>query len=97
MNALPQAIAGANIHIGNHGWEVERRDPCRHAQAPDAWSTYLCPGPALSVIFTFQQLRRSNAIFHDFQTPDHVAFGVWHGLAVLAAQGLGQFVHVAVQ
>ena len=86
----------AHLPHRDHGGEVERGDPGGHAQRlahgihVNAWAGAVGE-------FAFQHLRRADAVFDHFQTALDVALGIGNGLAMLAAQRLGQLVHVAVQ
>ncbi len=80
----------------DHGREVERRDACTNAKRL-LHGVHVDAGACAVGEFAFEEFRRADAIFHHFEATLHVACGVWQGFAMLAGQGLGQFVHVVVQ
>ena len=80
----------------DHGGEVERCDARGDAKRL-AHRIDVDAGAGAVGVFALQHLRRADAVFDDFQPALHVALGIGEGLAMLAAQRLGQLVHVAVQ
>jgi hypothetical protein len=80
----------------DHGGEVERRDSGSHANGL-AHGIHVDTGARAVGVFALQQMRRADAELDHLKAALHVALGVGDGLAVFAAQRLGQLVHVAVQ
>ena len=86
----------AELPHRDHGGEVEGRDARGHAQRL-AHRVDVDAGAGAVGELALQQVRGADAELGHLQPADHVALGVGDGLAMLAAQGLGQLVHVAVQ
>ena len=91
MKALPQTIAGANIHIGIIAGKLNGVMPA--VARPDASNTcvpeYAVGGRPSSV--------NTDAVFRNLKPALNVAFCIWNCLAVFTAKGFCQFVHIAVQ
>ena len=79
----------------DHRGEVERGDARRHAQRL-AHRIHVDAGACAVGELALQHLGGPDAIFDHFQPALNVAFGIRNGLTMLAAQGLGQLVHVLV-
>ena len=80
----------------DHRRKVERRNARRHPKRL-AHGIHINAGARAVGVFALQKMRRTDAIFNHFKTALHVPFGIWNSLAMLTAQGLGQFLHIAVQ
>jgi hypothetical protein len=87
---------GGEFPHRDHRGKVERRDPGHHAQRL-AHRIDVDAGARAVGVFALQQVRCTDAELDHLEPPLHVAPGVGQGLAMLAAQRLGQLVHVAVQ
>ena len=86
----------AELPHRDHGGEVERRDAGGHAERL-AQGIHVDAGAGAVGELAFQQVRRADAELGDLEPADHVARRVGQRLAVLAAERLGEFVHVAVE
>ena len=95
-NALPQAMAGANFHIGIIAGKVERRDAGDHAERL-AHRIDVDAGAGAFGIFALHQMRNAAGEFDHLQSALDVALGVGNGLAVLARQEVGELVVVALR
>ena len=95
MNALPQAIAGANFHIGIIAGKLNgvmpATTPKRLPQRIDVDA-----GAGAFGVFALHQVRNADGEFHHLEPALDVALGVRNGLAVLARQKLGELVVVAL-
>ena len=96
MKALPQARAGAIFHIGIIAGKLNGVIPAHDAQRL-AHRVHVDAGAGAVGELALQQVRRADAELDHLEAALHVARGVGQGLAVLAAQRLGQLVHVAVE
>ncbi len=96
MKALPQAIAGANIHIGIIAGEVEGRDAGADADRL-AHRVHVDRGACPFGKLTLLQMRDAADELADFEAAHDIALGVIDRLAMLLRKQLGKLVHVAVQ
>ena len=80
----------------DHGGEVERRDARDHAERL-AHGIHVDAGAGAVGELALQQMRRADAELDHLEPALHVALGVGEGLAMFAAERLGQLVHVAVE
>jgi hypothetical protein len=85
----------AHLPQGDHGGKVEGRDARDHAQGL-AHGIHVDAGTGAVGELAFQQMRRADAEFDHLKPALHIALGVGKGLAMFAADGFGQLVHVAV-
>jgi hypothetical protein len=95
MNALPQAIAMPNIHIGIIAGKLNGVMPGADAERL-AHRVNVDPGARTDRIFALQRLRDAATIFDHLEPALDVALGVGDDLAVLARQQVGELVHVAL-
>jgi hypothetical protein len=92
MNALPQAMAGAQR---DHGGEIERRDAGDDAERL-ADREQVDAGTGALGIFALHQVRNATGKFDDFEAALNVALGIGKGLAVLGGQQAGEIVIFAL-
>ena len=86
----------AHLPHRDHRREVEGRDAGGDAERL-AHRIHVDAGAGGVGEFALQEMRRADAEFGDLKAAHHVAAGVRQGLAVLAGEGLGELVHVAVE
>ena len=96
MKALPQAIAGANIHIGIMAGKLNGRDAGADADGlADRIHVDVRAGAFGEL--ALGEMRNADDEFADFEAADDIALGVLDRLAMLAREHFGQLVHVLVQ
>ena len=95
MKALPQAIAGANFHIGIIAGKLNGVMP---ATTPSGWRMRIDvdAGAGAFGVLALHQMRDAAGELGDLEAALDVALGVGHGLAVLAREQLGELVVVAL-
>ena len=89
MKALPQAIAGANFHIGIMAGKVERRDAGHHAQGL-AHGIHIDAGTGAVGELTLEQVRNAAGELANLDTALNVTVRIRDRLAVLHGEHLGQ-------
>ena len=85
MKVLPQAIAGANFHIGIIAGKLNGVMP---ATTPSGWRMRIevDAGAGAFGVFALQQMRNAAGELDHFEAALDVALGVGEGLAVLGRQ-----------
>ncbi len=96
MKALPQAMAGANFHIGIIAGKVERRDAGDDAERL-AHRIEVDAGTGAFGVFALQQMRNAAGEFDHLEAALDVALGVGERLAVLGREQLGERLHLLLR
>ena len=85
----------AHFPQGDHGGKVEGRDARDHAQGL-AHGIHVDAGAGTVGEIALEQMRRADAELDHLEAALHIALGIGKGLAMLAADGQRQLIHVAV-
>ena len=93
MNALPQAMAGPNIHMGIIAGKLNGVMPGSHADGL-AHGEHVDAGSGTFGVFTLEQVRDAAGELDDFQAALQIAVRVREHLAVFFRQQAGQVVGI---